>query len=283
MSIVGHFLDSGAYSQKTKALKYFKQTGDRWGYYDSPEFWEYMQEYVNYVKRHEIALDLYANIDVIGNAELSWRNQQWLEAKGIKPLPVIHFGTDPDLKWLKHYIALKYPVIGLGGMAVTGQRRYGTRKWLQKCFEHICNNKQHLPCVKIHGFGLTDYRMMVRYPFFSTDSTTWIKRGAFGEILVPKYNSKTKSFVFNRQPYILGVSKKHRAYHSGGTHLLALPKEERKRVYKWLKEIEIDASLLSTSNKERTCANTRFFCRLQDSVPKWPWAFKKKVDKGFFE
>ncbi len=279
MGIIGHFLDSGAFSQKTKALQYHKKHGGgRWDYYDTAEFWEYMECYVQYVKKYKKALDIYANVDVIGNPDLSWRNQQWLESKGIKPLPVIHFGTDKDLKWLKHYVERKYPIIGLGGMAVTGQRRFGTRNWLNTCFEYLCDNKSHLPCVKIHGFGLTDFRMMTRYPFFCVDSTTWIKRGAFGEILVPRYVKG--AFTFNRQPYILGVSDKHRALKAGGTHISALRKAERANVYEWLKIIDIDNTKLHDSNDERTKANTRFFCKLQDSMPKWPWPYFKKMQKG---
>ena len=279
-NIAGHFLDSGAYNQGQKAKAYYKEHGkDRWAYFHTDEFWQYMKDYVAFVKKNKIALDLYANVDAIGNAELTWRNQQWLEKRGLTPVPVIHAGTDPDLKWLKHYLSLKYTLIGFGGMAVTGIRKEETKRWLNNCFEYLCNNKEHLPIVKIHGFGLTDFKLWVRYPFYSVDSTTWVKRGAFGEILVPRF--KHGKFQLLNPPYILGTSTRHKARtHLRGMHLDVLRGKEKENVYQWLEELDVNPAELSTSHFARTQANVRYFCRVQNAMPKWPWPFHRKIQKG---
>src|SRR5262245_48519493 len=112
-----HFFDSGSFTLWTKAREYAqgKPEKRKWDYYDKEDFWKYIDSYAAFVKRYKIAIDLYANVDVIPNPELSWRNLKYLEDKhGLTPVPVIHYGT--DLEWLKRHMASGYDIIGLGGL-----------------------------------------------------------------------------------------------------------------------------------------------------------------------
>src|SRR5690606_5885633 len=99
------FLDSGAFSFHSESLKYWKakKGRDRWKYYHTREFKEKLDEYANFIKKHMKEYNfLYANLDVIGNPELTWRNQKYLEEEhNLSPIPVIHKG---DIKWLDFYL-----------------------------------------------------------------------------------------------------------------------------------------------------------------------------------
>jgi hypothetical protein len=61
-----HFLDSGAFTLWTKAQAYAnKHGGDRWAYYETDEFWNYIDHYARFVRKYGRAVDYYANVDVI--------------------------------------------------------------------------------------------------------------------------------------------------------------------------------------------------------------------------
>lgn len=309
MKIGKHFLDSGAFSQKTKAKAFHKKYGgDRWAYYETDEFHIYMEKYTAFVKQYKAGIDIYANVDVIGNEELTWRNQQWLEKKGLHPIPVVHYPrrekeerqkSIDDLKWLRHYLNLGYDLIGIGGLAARTGLNSGCNEWLRRCFDLICDNPERLPTVKIHGFGVTDYKRLITFPWYSVDSTTWLKRGVFGEILVPCakdnafrfYTIDAKTGHMNAlQPYIVGTSMKHRGLHKQTKHFWNLKHIAEnnphgrdclyRHICRWLEEIEVDKDKLFESGEERTKANLRFFQRLSQSLPRWPWSFGHRT-KGF--
>ena len=78
------FLDSGAYSALTKGAKID------------------IQDYIKFIKENLSVLDLYANLDVIYNAEATLANQQIMEKEGLSPIPCYHAGE--DFSYLQYYI-----------------------------------------------------------------------------------------------------------------------------------------------------------------------------------
>lgn len=278
MSIRLHFMDSGAFTLRTKALEQQKkQGGNLWAYYKTDEFWKYMQKYVRFIKKYNIAIDYYTNIDAIRNGTLSWRNQKWLEKKGVHPIPVVHYpkdvanelSVDVGIEWLQRYVESGYTYIGIGGLATRDGEASSVMTWLDKCFRYLKNHSN----VRIHGFGITHYNFFTRYPWYSVDSTTWIKRGAFGEILIPQYGKN--GYRFDKHPRILPCSLKHRVLSRTVSKKGFLPtpniddrifsltkhgwKKWHKQTRDWFQEIGINAKKLPTDNDERTRANVRFF------------------------
>lgn len=245
-----------------------------------------MRAYVKFVKDYQVGIDLYANVDVIPNPDLTWRNQQWLEEQGLKPIPVVHYKT--DLKWLKHYVDKGYELIGLGGL-VGSTAQDSCKGWIDRCFDYICSASDRLPRVKLHGFGVTNYELLLRYPWWSVDSTSWTKIAAYGGILVPQ--KRGGKFVFDVQPYIMKVSLDSPDRKARGKHILTLTKEERRIVKEWLSQINIPLGKMEgeevlehgvmTRHSERKAANLLFFEAMRASLPEWPWPFRSKRPKGF--
>jgi hypothetical protein len=270
----------------TKSKEYAKEKGcGRWDYYDTDEFYAYMDQYAEFVKKHKAAIDLYANCDAIGNPEISWRNQRYLEREhGLDPVPVVHQGT--DLSWLAKYIDRgRHEVIGLGWL--TQGQGDSFFRWLDSAFKFVCRAPSYHPVVKLHGFGVTGFTAMLRYPWWSVDSATWTKVGAFGGILIP--HKRDGRFVYNEQPYVMQFSDEAPTLGLAGKHYGNLRKTERKIVLDWLAEINVplgetdiktgEPITLGVTNhhSERKIANLIYFERFREQLPEWPWPFRAPV------
>lgn len=284
-----HFLDSGAFTLWTIAAKWHEEKpgSDRWGYYETEEFWDYIDSYALFIKKWAAGIDHYANVDVIPQPDLTWRNQQYLEKKhGLRPVPVVHYKT--DLKWLKHYIDNGYDFIGLGGL-VGSTSQDACRAWIDDCFEMVCDQSSRLPRVKLHGFGVTTYSLLTQYPWYSVDSTSWTKSGAFGTILVP--HKRNGQWVFDIEPYQIKVSIDSPDRKKSGAHVLTLTSGEKAIIQDWLDFIGIPLGKMDaagevleygvvTRHTERRQANLHFFELMRNSIPKYPWPFRSKRRKS---
>lgn len=277
------FLDSGAFTMRQLSAKFEMETGRPWKeFYDTDEFWDYANRYAAFVKEHRKGIDLYANIDAIPDPELSWRNQQYLESLGIKPVPVIHLGT--GMKWLRHYIDLGYPLIGLGGLIAKGG--FGTNgaahKWLSECFSVICDTKDRLPIVRTHGFGLAG-PLAFHFPFWSVDSTRWVMPGSFGAIVVPQ--RRKGEFVFDEEPHVLYICDESPLIGKGkGRHFVNLSRAEQQTVLDWLAFIGLemgegptkDPITLGVKNARRLriMETLLYYEHLRKHIPKYPWPYR---------
>lgn len=297
-SISSHFLDSGAFTMWTSAHTYAKENRcGEWDFYDTDIFYQYMENYAKFVKKYHKGIDLYATVDAMPfhlrskppkgktSQELSYRNQKYLESLGTMPVPVVHNGTDPS-EWLVQYIEDGYPLIGLGGMA--GKRnKHATLAWLDKCFDYICPNGK--PIVNIHGFGVTSYSLLLRYPWYSVDSTSWTKKGGFGQVMVPRYRGG--KFIFtpedlmqdgmaleslsNTRPWTVYMSMDHRTrFDSNALHYFSCKSTEKRVMDMWFEKIGVPVGTSDENDREglinhhscRRHANLFYFEHLRQGV-----------------
>jgi hypothetical protein len=155
------FVDSGAHSLYTK---YVIKKGHSNGYafYESDTFWNYVDEYAEWLKPRLDKIQVYVNVDVIFNPELTWKVQKYLESEHkLLPLPVVHFNS--DMKWLKKYMD-DYEYIGIGGVG----QEVNVREYVafgDRVFSFISDDKG-MPLYKIHGFALTSPSLLHRYPWY---------------------------------------------------------------------------------------------------------------------
>lgn len=286
---VSHFLDSGSFSLWTKAAKYAKAKPGRgkWDYYDTKSHWRYVDKYAAFIKRYSYGIDLYANVDVIPNPELTWRNQQYLEKQhGLSPIPVVHYRT--DFKWLRFYMDHGYDLIALGGL-VGSTGTDSCISWLDEAFRIVCKTPDSCPKVKIHGFGVTVFELLLRYPWYSVDSTSWTMVGAYGGILVP--HRRGGKWIFTEPPYVMKVSDDSPDKGKRGKHFHNISPAEKKLIQDWLEYIDIpmgkldkDGGILEfgclTRHTERKCANILFFELFRKSLPDYPWPYHPRKRKG---
>ena len=273
------FLDSGAFTLRKRA------TRGNWSFYRSREFREYLEAYAAFVTK--FGVELYANIDVIGNAELTYRNQKLLEKLGIRPVPVVHFGT--NVSWLQRYIDEGHKLIGLGGLV---GRTTLSAEWLGRCFELACDSSTRLPTVGLHGFGIVNYPLLIRFPWWSVDSSAWVKEGGrWGAVFIP--HKRRGDFSYSIRPHKVIMAETAASSksvmdgqsRSSNPHWLALNKKEQAIVGEWLERIGVpvggkDVEGVVNSDKSRGKANLLFFEWVRKCLPEWPWEFRQ-TRKGF--
>lgn len=238
------FLDSGAFTLENVEVKDTKK---------------YLDDYIDYILKWNHRLYAYANLDAIGDVDQGWVNQKYMESRGVRPVPVYHYGE--DFKWAESYVN-EYEYIGVGGIA-RGIPVRSLRNLFDRVFDYI--EKKNLG-TKVHGFGVTGYKFLIRYPFYSVDSTTWLKQAGFGRIMVPKFDLRTKKFNFMCTPYVVSASDvslvKTDTVHSH--YSITYAPDVVERIEEYFKMIGIDSEKLKTEQAERLKANVMFYDRLQN-------------------
>ncbi len=242
------FLDSGAFSAWSQGV-----TID-------------IDEYIAFIKEHQHYLDVYAVLDSIGDPEATLRNQDYMESKGLSPLPCFHYGE--DIKYLNEYLSRGYDYIALGGMVPIGTAELMT--WLDGLFSHsLCDGKGN-PTIKVHGFGLTSLPLLLRYPWYSVDSTSWVMIGRFGSVFVPR--KRAGKYIYDEQAHKVVVSEKSDV--GDGKHLCNYSKMERDVILAYFAEHGFTEKQLGEDYMARDRLNIQYFLDLEKNLPAWPWAFK---------
>ena len=289
---VSLFLDSGAFSAWSKKLEID------------------IYEYIKFIKEHKQYIDTYAVLDDILDPETTLKNQNIMEKEGLNPLPCFHFGE--DIKYLEYYLE-KYDYIALGGMVPISTK--DLVNWLDNIFGNYICDKNGIPKIEIHGFGLTSLFLMLRYPWYSVDSTSWVLTGRFGSVYVPKI--RNGKYIYDENSWKICVSNKSLNQKEAGKHITTFSEIEREEIKKYFKikgyelgksefkiekkdyklkenekwfskarkdgtrEVEKIIELgLCNDYKKRDELNIIYFLDLEKSMPKWPWAFKIKK-RGF--
>jgi hypothetical protein len=282
------FLDSGAFSAFTKGVSID------------------INEYINFIKQYQNHLEIYANLDVIGDPEATLKNQKIMEEADLSPLPCFHYGE--PIKYLKQYIQ-NYDYIALGGMVPISSRDLTI--WLDDLFSN------HIPPnIKIHGFGLTSLKLLIRYPWYSVDSTSWCMTGRMGSIYVPR--KRDNKYLYDENSWKICVSNRSPDKTQAGKHIDTFTPVQSNTILEYLNKIgyklgrsdfftsskgykleenerwfgkakvngdrEVEKIInkgLSNDYKLRDEVNIIYFLDLEKALPKWPWEFKKKGNTGF--
>jgi hypothetical protein len=286
-------LDSGAHSLFKEHVG--RPNEGSYDFFESDDFWGFVDRYCEFLNQNKDKFAVYVNVDVIFNPELSWKVQKYMESKGLNPLPVFHNGE--DLKWLKKYVD-NYEYIGIGGLGQIVSKSQWAIGVGDPAFNIICDGNGY-PKVKVHGFAMTSPELILTFPFYSVDSSSWMQFGKYGLIVIPRKISG--KFVYDVPPLIINVSsrKKRKA---DKNHFDNLPYIERLHVYEYLemiglkmgeselKEVDFDRTKCEfpISNKEisdkeiiiergvcndgeiRSRANLRYYLDLEANIPPWP-------------
>jgi hypothetical protein len=319
------FFDCGAPSLYNLLSRRRKKTGimgahirdrrhDDFSYVETADYKKYRRQYAQHLLADREHLDAYSNLDVINNAELTYRNQKWFEKRGLSPLPVWHFGS--DVSWLKRYIAEGYQYICIGGMVPNPKAVL--RPALDRIWAEILTDSNGMPIVKVHGFAMTSFDLMYRYPWYSVDSKSWLDHASYGWILVPRVTRQRELDWLH--PVHIGVSnrvldKRADAHHfrKASQFTRGVVKEVLERAGVPLGESKFkkvafgyelapnetfvkeptptesgDVEIVivegaSNSYIRRMDVNVFVFKTIEGLIPKWPWAFKTQTKAGLFQ
>lgn len=173
-----------------------------------------------------------------------------------KLLPIYHFGEPYSA--LERILNTEVhgrvaPYIGIGGRhGVSTKDHY---KYFDRLFEIIGRSKN--PNVKIHAFGMTVLPLLESYPFYSADSTTWLKLGVNGSVF-----TKTAGIVCisSRSQY----SKK-----AGKLAFVNLPKQTQEKLIQEFENKGYSLQQLQDDYKARLKCNV-------DYILEWSKNYKHK-------
>lgn len=137
-----------------------------------------VEKYAEYLNQFDVKVAF--NLDT-SNTDETLHNQEYLE-KNTKCyiIPIYHYSEFivPRYQGLLVDYAKKYHYIGLGGTAegATGIT-HNKLAFFDFCFSTVGIRN------KIHGLAVTSFKLMLRYPWFSVDSTSWLSAEAYGKFI----------------------------------------------------------------------------------------------------
>lgn len=242
-----------------------------------------LDHYIAYIKANIEHIDYYVNLDVIPgafgrvptqeeveeSAAKGWENMLRMEAEGLKPIPVFHMGE--QFKWLRRMVEHGCPYIGIS--PANDRTTEKKRLWLDRVFAEI-TDKEGWPVVKTHAFGVTAIDLLIRYPWYSADSTTWIMIAARGKILVPKCKpngewdwSKKPDIVYLSEPFGEGDILRRGMKLSKWRQV----DSERKHVEQWLMQAGTTLEIAESDYKERARICCYFFQEFERNFKPQPF------------
>ena len=241
------FLDSGAFSAWRKGIEIN------------------IDEYIEFIKLYESNLEVYAVLDDILDPVKTWKNQAYMESKGLKPLPVFHFGEPAD-PWLNK--CKEYDYFAIGGMVPISNR--DLKPWLDKIWTELVDSDGYAKH-KVHGFGLTSVEMIKRYPWHSVDSTSWVMTGRFGSVFVPVG-------TFNK------ITISDKADMSKNDHFQNLPNHDKENIIKYFENLGEGYTIqeLMEDYKKRDEVNILYFINLEKEISSKPPRFLSHKQGSLF-
>jgi len=132
-----------------------------------------IDDYAAWLKKWRHWFGPMANFDVIGNAAATAINQKRLEDMGLPVLPVFHTSSAFDEL---DRLATQYDYIALGGMV--GKTVGVLANWVKKCHAIVGNRS------RFHGFGMTSWPLMLKFPWRSVDSSSWGQGHRYGMLSI---------------------------------------------------------------------------------------------------
>lgn len=175
-------VDSGAYSAYTKGVNID------------------IDDYIKFINNNYKNIDYFVSLDCIpgryGEIKtsqqlkdapiISWNNYIYILDRIKCPeklIPVYHQGE--DIKYLKYMLDFKYDghYIDYIGISPALDESQTIIPFLDISFKTILSSSNYN--VKTHAFGLTMLELLEKYPYYSADSTTFVRAAGFGEICTP--------------------------------------------------------------------------------------------------
>lgn len=164
------------------------------------------RDYLAYCKKWADKIDLFVNLDIIPRekteraaaaaAEGGYANyRRMVEALGEVGIPkerIIHVyhQFEPIDVLKKMVIEDQMAYIGLS--ADNSERTESKRKFFKECMKIVLDDQGRPKC-KTHAFGLSGFRILKEFPFYSADSQTWALQADSHCIFVPKFRDEVET------------------------------------------------------------------------------------------
>ena len=140
---------------------------------------DYLEGYIRFCRERRKQFDFYVNFDYVQRCADIYTVYRKMRESGLCPVPVYH--GDDSIDWFHRYIEEGNRLIGIGWNPLANSR-YHRRKYYDQIFNVVSKLTTR---IYLHGFACTGTDAL-NYPWYSVDSTTWLKAAANGGILILK-------------------------------------------------------------------------------------------------
>lgn len=203
-----------------------------------------LDEYCIFIRDNIDHIDAYAALDVIPgvkgrtptpeeveeSASKGWDNLLYMrDVWGLDPIPVLHQGE--SFKWLDRMLEAGCGYIGLSPRIMNPTPI--KQQWLDSVWKRLVDADGRA-IVKTHGFGMNALPLLFRYPWYTVDASTWVKRAMYGKVLMPHTNKHTGAWDFSKVPRDVRVSDK--APKDAPDLIHRHGAAEQARIIKWIEE-----------------------------------------------
>lgn len=244
-----------------------------------------IDSYIEFCQQTRSSFEAFANLDVIPgrwgqipsseeveqSATEGWMNFRYMVERGLPREKVVHvFHQGEDFKWLEklvEYHEKEGSEIGYIGISPANDRTTEQKiYWLERCMPYI-TKPDGSARIKFHGFGVTAYEIMRRYPWYSVDSTTWMRMAAYGRIHVPdKFKDFSKVDVIGVTDQSALASNILFNKSTPTVHLGVMPKEYRKQLDEYLATFGVTAEQSRTDYKARLKIALHYFKGVEEQI-----------------
>lgn len=258
------FLRESVQSDRYGKIKKGARENASYSYFETEGFKKFLDDYIEYLHENKQYLDFYVTVDAIGANDISanktWEILKYMESFGLNPIPVYHFKEDH--KFLKRMID-NYEYIGIGGLGqdITKEKYIPEA---DKFFKYVCDDNGK-PRVKVHGFALTSSELILRYPWYSVDSSTWTYAARSGAIMQPKpiiKNGEILEWDYSSVPTQLSVSD--RRSEKDTSHYSNRVQKHRKAIDHYLDTFGVTYKQVSEHYHYRDIVNASYMNRLEE-------------------
>jgi hypothetical protein len=137
---------------------------------------EFIQLYVDYVKKNHKKWHFYMTIDLERVAKNILVRHKKICEMGITPVPVFH--GDDSTEYLKKYADLGHNLVAVASWRTLRNGKDQFKTYLNNVFDAAAKYG-----VKLHGLAFTSPWAMIDYPWYSVDSSSWSRVAGFGGIM----------------------------------------------------------------------------------------------------
>lgn len=224
------FLDSGAFTLQQDASCDWRAAK------------AYMATYLGFLREYVNQLDVCVTVDWRRDGKIVREATRWFQDQSMEVMPVYHGETSIDN--LVELCDLGYKWIGVS------KADSATQIQLQRFYSRVFYYAEKYN-VKIHGLSETSLNM-IRHPFYSVDSTTWLQDSGRGLIL--------QVDRLRRKLIRIYISDDHRR--GKFEHWKSFTPDYRQKIREQMEAWGFDEEGIRADHLERTAFNARVFVEL---------------------
>lgn len=154
-----------------------------------------LESYAEFCIRHSDSIYQFLTLDIIGDPETTRRNTLYLErVVGRKPVPIFHVQSSLDV--LEEMVEEDHDVIAIGGSVLVSRRKRA--EVFAEIFRRFGDR------ANFHALGLGTTRLLMQYPWFSADASSWLNGRIFrtltslvGDVKAPTGMTSEEALGFN--------------------------------------------------------------------------------------